>query len=128
MKFLHTLLRAHDLDKSLAFYNKVLELKPIRRNEFPYRKYMLVFLGYGMHKSDIFLELTYNWGERKYEIGNGFGHIAFEIPDLITTCTKAIEYSGTVTRELGVLKTSSGENVAFVTDPDGYSIELIESL
>lgn len=127
MKFLHTMFRVSNLDKSVEFYQQVLELQFIRRNEFPDRKYTLVFLGYGNKEEDIFLELTFNWGEHKYEIGNGFGHIAFAVPDLALICEKAKLYGGIVTREPGVLKTSAGKNVAFIKDPDNYTIELIET-
>jgi len=127
MKFLHTMLRVSDLNDSVRFYTEVLGLQEIRRNEFQDRKYTLVFLGYGAEEKDILLELTYNWGkDDKYNVGDGFGHIAFGVSNLSVICQQAKQYGGTVTREPGVLKTSAGKNVAFITDPDNYSLELIE--
>lgn len=127
MIFLHTMLRVSNLVESIQFYTKVLGLQIIRQNEFPDRKYTLVFLGYGKEEKDILLELTYNWDkEDKYILGDGFGHIAFGVINLDTLCNLAKQYRGSIIREPGELKTSAGKNVAFITDPDNYSIELIE--
>jgi lactoylglutathione lyase len=120
------MIRVSDLDKSIEFYNKVLKLNLIRRNDFPDRNFTLVFLGYGKEEKDIIIELTYNWQVTQYDLGTGFGHLAFGVNDLHTTCEQAMHYGGKITRIPGLLKTSGGKNVAFVTDPDHYPIELIE--
>ena len=118
--------RVYDLDKSTNFYTKVFGLKFVRRNDFPEKKYSLVFLGHGTKEEDIFLELTYNWKTKKYDLGNGFGHIAFSAPDLDEISRLVVENYGSVRRKPGILKTSKGKDVAFFEDPDNYVIEVIK--
>ena len=125
MKFLHTMIRVEDLNKSITFYKEVLNLDVIRSKEVTEGEYTLVFLGYGKEEKDIAIELTYNWKTKKYNVGDGFGHIAFSVNDLAEICTDAETYGGTIKRQPGLLKTSAGKDVAFITDPDGYIIELI---
>ena len=127
MKFLHTMLRVTNLEKSIKFYTQVLKLQLIRRNDFSKEEYTLVFLGYGKDEEDILLELTYNWKITKYDLGEGFGHLAFTSSDLINICSDAVQNNGEIRRGPGILKTSQGKDVVFITDPDGYVIEIIDN-
>ena len=126
MKFLHTMIRVENLENSLLFYKKVFDLNLIRYKEFPEQQYTLAFLGYGNTEEDIFLELTYNWDNRSYNLGDGFGHIAFLGNNLSDICEQAVLHGGSVKHLPGVLKTSRGDDVTFVRDPDGYLIEVID--
>ena len=126
MKFLHTMIRVRDLDRSVAFYRDVLGMKELSRKEYPAGEFTLVFLGYGDSKYDPCVELTYNWGKTDYEMGNAFGHIALEFPDIYAACDRIREKGGEVTREPGPMKHGTTE-LAFVRDPDGYQIELIQT-
>lgn len=126
MKFLHTMLRVKDLPTSISFYTNVFGLQEIRRNKFPEKMYTLVFLGYGKEEKDIVIEFTYNWDDRRYIIGDGFGHLAFGVEDLQKVCNLASHYKAVVIRPPGLLKTSRGKDVAFFLDPDGYAIEVIQ--
>lgn len=124
MKFLHTMLRVSDLDRSEKFYTEVLGLKLHRKKDYEEGKFTLAFLGY-QDDSEPFLELTYNWGVSEYEHGNAYGHMAFGVEDIYATCESIRELGGKVTREPGPMK--HGKTViAFVEDPDSYKIELIE--
>ncbi|MDR2128469.1 MAG: lactoylglutathione lyase [Burkholderiaceae bacterium] len=126
MKFLHTMLRVGDLDRSIHFYTRVLGMQLLRRVENPQYKYTLVYLGFGGGNPDqAELELTYNWDTSSYEHGSAYGHIAIGVPDAYDACAKIKAAGGQVTREAGPLKGGSTV-IAFVTDPDGYKIELIE--
>jgi len=125
MRILHTMLRVGDLEKSLAFYTGVMGMKLLRRNDFPGGKFTLAFVGYGDEKDGAVLELTYNWGVDKYEIGTGYGHLAVEVDDAYAACSEVKRRGGTVTREAGPMQHGSTV-IAFVQDPDGYKIELIE--
>ncbi len=126
MRILHTMVRVGDLDKSLAFYQEVLGMRLLRRKDFPEGKFTLAFLGYQEESEGAALELTYNWGVEKYEIGTGYGHIALEVDDAYAACADIKKRGGKVTREAGPMKHGS-RVIAFVEDPDGYKIELIQT-
>ena len=125
MRFLHTMLRVGNLERSIEFYTQVLGMTLIRRSENPEYKYSLAFVGYGSNPDHAELELTYNHGVEKYEIGTAYGHIALGVPDAYAACDKIRAAGGQVTREAGPVKGGSTV-IAFVTDPDGYKVELIE--
>ena len=125
MRILHTMLRVGDLERSLAFYTEVMGMRLLRRNDFPGGKFTLAFVGYGDEKDGAVLELTYNWGVDKYEIGTAYGHLAVEVDDAYAACSEVKRRGGTVTREAGPMQHGSTV-IAFVQDPDGYKIELIQ--
>ena len=125
MKILHTMLRVGDLERSIRFYTEVLGMKLLRTTDRPDQKYSLAFVGYGSEDQNAVLELTYNYGVDKYDLGAGFGHIALEFPDVAKTCEAVRAKGGTVTREAGPVKGGTTV-IAFVQDPDGYKIEFIE--
>jgi len=124
MRLLHTMLRVADLQESIAFYTNILNMKLLRQSENSEYKYTLAFLGYGDEADTTVLELTCNWGCTEYEQGNAYGHIAIEADDIYATCEKIKELGGQVTREAGPVKGGTTV-IAFVKDPDGYMIELI---
>ena len=125
MRLLHTMLRVGNLQRSIDFYTQVLGMKLLRTSENPEYKYSLAFLGYGSNPEHAELELTWNWGVESYEMGTAYGHIALGVPDAYAAVEKIKAAGGNVTREAGPVK--GGKTViAFVTDPDGYKIELIE--
>jgi lactoylglutathione lyase len=124
-RYLHTMLRVGDLDRSIQFYRTHLGMREIRRNDVPDGKYTLVFLGYGDEASETVLELTYNYGVSAYEMGGAFGHLAIGVPDLYAAC-EAMRAAGVrITREPGPVKFGK-TLIAFIEDPDGYKIELIQ--
>jgi lactoylglutathione lyase len=125
MRLLHTMLRVGNLDRSVKFYTEVLGMKLLRTTDRPDQKYSLAFVGYGGEDKNAVLELTYNYGVDKYDLGAGFGHIAIEIPDVKKACEDVRAKGGTVTREAGPVKGGTTV-IAFVADPDGYKIEFIE--
>ena len=125
MRMLHTMLRVGDLEKSLAFYTGPLGMKLLRKADFPGGRFTLAFVGYGNEKDNTVLELTHNWDTKKYELGGGYGHIALGVPDIYGTCAKLREQGVKITREPGPMQHGSTV-IAFVEDPDGYKIELIE--
>jgi lactoylglutathione lyase len=125
MRILHTMLRVVDLEKSLAFYTGVLGMKLLRRNDYPDGKFTLAFVGYTDEDHGAVIELTYNWGVEKYELGNAFGHIAIAVEDAYAACENIKQRGGKVAREAGPMKHGSSV-IAFVEDPDGYKIELIQ--
>ena len=125
MRFLHTMLRVGDLQRSIDFYTNVLGMKLLRTSENTEYKYTLAFVGYGNNPDHAELELTYNWGVDSYELGTAYGHIAIAADDIVTACQSVKANGGNVTREPGPVKGGS-TMIAFVTDPDGYKIELIE--
>ncbi len=126
MKFLHTMLRVGNLQRSIDFYTQVLGMQLIRTSENPEYKYSLAFLGFdGGNPGQAEIELTYNWGVESYELGTAYGHIALGVPDAYAACEKIKASGGNVTREAGPVKGGSTV-IAFVTDPDGYKIELIQ--
>ncbi len=125
MRFLHTMLRVGNLQRSIDFYTQVLGMKLLRTSENPEYKYTLAFVGYGSNPEHAELELTYNWGVESYEAGTAFGHIALGVPDAYAACEAIQAAGGNVTRAAGPVKGGSTV-IAFVTDPDGYKIELIQ--
>jgi len=125
MKILHTMLRVGNLERSIKFYTEVLGMKLLRTTDRPEQKYSLAFVGYETEDKNAVLELTYNYGVDKYDLGAGFGHIAIEIPDVKKACDAVRAKGGTVTREAGPVKGGTTV-IAFVADPDGYKIEFIE--
>lgn len=126
MKFLHTMLRVSDLDKSIAFYTNVLGMSVLEKFENTEYRYTLVFVGYADQPGSTSIELTYNWDTHAYELGNAFGHLAIGVSDIYSTCENIKLLGGNVTREPGPMK--GGEtHIAFVTDPDNYQIELIQT-
>jgi lactoylglutathione lyase len=125
VRILHTMLRVADLEKSLAFYTGVLGMKMLRRTDYPDGKFTLAFVGFSDEASGTVIKLTHNWGVGKYEPGNAFGHIAIEVGNAYTACEEIKFRSGKVVREAGAMKHSSTV-IAFIEDPDGYKIELIQ--
>ena len=124
-RLLHTMLRVTDLERSVDFYTRLLGMKETRRRDVPEGKYTIVFVGYGDEAQDCMLELTYNYGVDSYEMGTAFGHLAIGVPDLYGTCDALRAEGAKITREPGPLKFGT-TLIAFVEDPDGYKIELIE--
>ncbi len=125
MRLLHTMLRVGDLDRSIDFYTKVLGMQLLRKSENAEYKYTLAFVGYEGNPAQAEIELTYNWGTDKYEMGTAYGHIALGVPDVYAACDKIKASGGNVTREAGPVK-GGATVIAFVTDPDGYKIELVQ--
>ena len=119
------MLRVGDLQRAIDFYTQVLGMQLLRKTETPEYKYTLAFVGYGKNPEHAEIELTYNWGVDSYEQGTAFGHLALGVPDVYAACEKIKAAGGKVTREAGPVKGGSTV-IAFVTDPDGYKIELIE--
>ena len=124
-RMLHTMLRVHDLDKSIDYYTKLLGMKLLRKREVPEGKYTLAFVGYGDEENSTVIELTHNWGHEPYNLGDGFGHLAVGVPNVAAACEAVRSAGGKVTREAGPVKFGT-TIIAFVEDPDGYKIELIE--
>jgi lactoylglutathione lyase len=131
MKLLHTMLRVGDLQRSIDFYTRVLGMKLLRTTERPEQKYDLAFVGYGRNPEHAEIELTYNYGVERYELGSAYGHIAIGVDDVAATCAavrdKATALGGAISREPGPVK-GGNTVIAFITDPDGYKLELIERL
>ncbi|HCX32835.1 MAG TPA: lactoylglutathione lyase [Rhodocyclaceae bacterium] len=125
MRILHTMLRVGDLERSIRFYSEVLGMRLLRRRDVPDGKFTLAFLGYRDESEAAAIELTYNWGVDRYELGDAYGHIAIEVEDARAACDEIRRRGGLVTREAGPMK-HGGTVIAFVQDPDGYKIELIE--
>lgn len=126
MRILHTMLRVRDLQRSLDFYTNILDMKLLRKKDYPEGSFTLAFVGYADEAEQAVLELTYNWGEHQYELGTGFGHIAIEVDDVYLACEKIRHKGGKIKREAGPMKGGTTV-IAFVEDPDGYSIELLET-
>lgn len=124
MRLLHTMLRVGDLDKSLEFYTEVLGMQLLRRKDYPEGKFTLAFVGYGNEEENSVIELTHNWDTSSYDLGNGYGHIALEVPDVYQACETIRARGGKITREPGPMMHGSSI-LAFVEDPDGYKIELL---
>src|ERR1700726_5336677 len=122
MRILHTMLRVGDLERSVAFYTGVLGMTVLRTTERPEQKYTLAFVGYGDEAKHAVLELTYNYGVDRYDLGSGFGHVAIGVPDVTAACQQVRSAGGAVTREPGPVKGGTTV-IAFVQDPDGYKIE-----
>jgi lactoylglutathione lyase len=124
MRLLHTMLRTGDLDRSIAFYTQVLGMTLLRRKDYPKGEFTLAFLGYGPEETDTVLELTYNWGVESYELGEGYGHIAIEVPDVYQAIESVRQAGGKILREAGPMNAGS-TIIGFCADPDGYPIEFI---
>jgi len=125
-RFLHTMLRVRDLDRSLQFYTGLMGMKELRRTDVPGGRYTLAFVGYGDESSSSVIELTYNWDQKEpYAIGTAFGHLAVGVPDVAATCERLRTAGVTISREAGPVKGGTAV-IAFVEDPDGYKIELIQ--
>ena len=125
MRLLHTMLGVNNLEESLKFYCNVLGMKLLRQKDYPGGKFTLAFVGYGSESDNTVLELTYNWDTDKYDLGNGYGHIALGVDDIYSTCKKIELEGGKVTRKPGPMKHGSTV-IAFIEDPNGYKVELIE--
>jgi lactoylglutathione lyase len=125
MRILHTMLRVGDLERSLAFYTGVLRMTLLRRQDFPEGRFTLAFVGYAPESEQAAIELTHNWDTKAYDLGAGFGHVAIEVPDAAAACAEIKRRGGTVVREAGPMKHGTTV-IAFVQDPDGYRIELIQ--
>lgn len=125
MKILHTMLRVGNLDRSLKFYTEVMDMRLLRRADFPAGKFTLAFVGFQDESEGAVIELTHNWETDHYDIGTGYGHIALAVPDAYAACDAIRQRGGNVVREAGPMKGGTTV-IAFVEDPDGYKIELIE--
>nr|WP_113869103.1 lactoylglutathione lyase [Brenneria salicis]NMN91879.1 lactoylglutathione lyase [Brenneria salicis ATCC 15712 = DSM 30166]RBP58339.1 lactoylglutathione lyase [Brenneria salicis ATCC 15712 = DSM 30166]RLM29343.1 lactoylglutathione lyase [Brenneria salicis ATCC 15712 = DSM 30166] len=126
MRLLHTMLRVGDLQRSVDFYTKVLGMRLLRTSKNAEYKYTLAFVGYTDESEGAVIELTYNWGVDHYDMGNAFGHVALGVDDVAATCERIRQAGGNVTRDAGPVKGGT-TIIAFVEDPDGYKIELIEN-
>ncbi len=125
-RMLHTMLRVKNIDKSIAFYTEHLGMRLLRKNDYTEGRFTLAFVGYGNEASNTVLELTYNWDqEEPYELGTGYGHIALGVPDIYRTCEKLKAAGVSIPRPAGPMRHSS-TLIAFIEDPDGYKIELVE--
>jgi lactoylglutathione lyase len=125
MRILHTMLRIGNLEESLKFYCDILGMKLLRQKDYPGGEFTLAFVGYGDESDHAVIELTHNWGVDKYDLGNAYGHVALGVDDIYGTCEKIKARGGKVTREPGPMKHGSTV-IAFIEDPDGYKIELIQ--
>ena len=126
MRILHTMIRVGDLDRSIRFYTEILGMQLLRRKDYPGGRFTLAFVGYGPESEQAVIELTHNWDTDHYDLGDGFGHIAIEVDDAYRACEEIKRAGGKVVREAGPMKHGSTV-IAFVEDPDGYKIELIQA-
>jgi len=126
MRLLHTMLRVRDLEKSLDFYTNIFDMKLLRRKDFPNGKFTLAFIGYGDESENTVLELTHNWETDDYEMGTAYGHIAIGVDDAYKACEEIAAKGGDVVRPAGPMKHGGSTVIAFVKDPDGYMVELIQ--
>jgi len=125
-RMLHTMLRVRDLERSLDFYTRLLGMNLLRRKDYPTGEFTLAFVGYGDEASNTVIELTHNWGQKEpYELGSGFGHLAIGVPDIYGVCRRLEAEGVAIPRPPGPMK-HGGSVIAFVEDPDGYKIELID--
>ena len=125
MRLLHTMIRVNDLDESLRFYCERLGMKLLRKQDYPSGRFTLAFVGYGDEAHEAVIELTYNWDTHQYDLGNAFGHLAIGVPDIYKACAALRAAGVKVVREPGPMK-HGGSEIAFVEDPNGYRIELIQ--
>jgi len=124
MRFLHTMLRVGDLDKSVKFYTEIFGMQLLRKKDYPEGKFTLAFLGYGDERENTAIELTHNWDTDSYDMGNGFGHLAIEVDDVYKAVTAIKQQGGKIIRDAGPMN-AGNTIIAFVEDPDGYEIELL---
>jgi len=124
MRFLHTMLRVGDLDRSIRFYTEVLGMKLLRQKDYPDGRFTLAFIGYGDESANTVIELTYNWDTDSYELGTGYGHIALEVDDVYKATEEISRRGGKVLRDAGPMNAGT-TIIAFIEDPDGYPVELI---
>ncbi|HXG53604.1 MAG TPA: lactoylglutathione lyase [candidate division Zixibacteria bacterium] len=125
MRLLHTMIRVNDLEESLKFYCDVLGMRLLRKKDYPSGRFTLAFVGYGEESENAVLELTYNWDTHRYDLGNGFGHVAIGVEDIYRTCDELRAKGAKIVREPGPMK-HGGTEIAFIEDPNGYRIELID--
>ena len=125
MRLLHTMIRVGDLQRSIDFYTGVLGMKLLRKKDYPNGKFTLAFVGYGDESERTVIELTHNWDTDRYDLGSGFGHVAVGVEDIYRTCDQLRAQGAKITREPGPMK-HGGSEIAFIEDPDGYKIELIQ--
>jgi lactoylglutathione lyase len=125
MRMLHTMIRVGNLERSLDFYTKLLGMKLLRRNDYPGGRFTLAFVGYGDESAHTVIELTHNWDTERYDLGTGFGHVALGVDDIYRACDELRAKGAKITREPGPMK-HGGTEIAFIEDPDGYKIELIQ--
>jgi lactoylglutathione lyase len=125
MKFLHTMIRVNDLDESLKFYCDVLGMRLLRKKDYPSGRFTLAFVGYGDESERTVVELTYNWDTHQYDLGTAFGHLALGVEDIYKTCEELRQKGARIVREPGPMK-HGGSEIAFIEDPNGYKIELID--
>jgi len=125
MRMLHTMLRVGDLERSIKFYTEVLNMKLLRKQDYPEGKFTLAFVGYGSENEHSAIELTHNWDTASYDIGNAYGHVALEVDDAYQACERVKKAGGKVVREAGPMKHGT-IIIAFIEDPDGYKIEFIQ--
>ena len=125
MRLLHTMIRVNDLDESIKFYCELLGMRLLRKKEYPSGRFTLAFVGYGPEAEQAVIELTYNWDTHEYDLGNGFGHIALGVDDIYKSCEELRKKGAKVVREPGPMK-HGGSHIAFIEDPNGYKIELID--
>jgi lactoylglutathione lyase len=126
MRLLHTMLRVNDLDESLRFYCDTLGMKLLRRQDYPSGRFTLAFVGYDSEANTAVIELTYNWNTHQYDLGDAFGHVALGVPDIYRTCDELRAKGAKIVREPGPMK-HGGSEIAFIEDPNGYRIELIQT-
>jgi lactoylglutathione lyase len=124
-RMLHTMIRVHDLEKSIKFYTELLGMKLLRRTDYPEGKFTNVFVGYGDESTHAVLELTYNWDHAPYNLGDGYGHVALGVPDVYAACERLAKAGAKIPRPAGPMKHGTTV-IAFVEDPDGYKIELVQ--
>lgn len=124
-RMLHTMIRVHDLDRSIKFYTELLGMKLLRRTDYPEGKFTNVFVGYGDEATHAVLELTYNWDHAPYNLGDGYGHVALGVPDVYAACERLAKAGAKIPRPAGPMKHGTTV-IAFVEDPDGYKIELVQ--
>jgi lactoylglutathione lyase len=125
MKFLHTMIRVNDLDESIRFYCAILGMKLLRKKDYPSGRFTLAFVGYGDEADNTVVELTHNWDTHQYDLGTAFGHLAFGVENIYTTCDALRNQGVKIVREPGPMK-HGGSDIAFIEDPNGYKIELID--
>lgn len=125
MRILHTMIRVNDLEESIRFYCDVLGMKLLRKRDYPSGQFTLAFVGYGEESNGAVVELTYNWDTHRYDLGNAFGHIAVGVDDIYRTCEALRSKGAKIVREPGPMK-HGGSSIAFIEDPNGYKIELID--